>query len=148
MAMAQQFPTTAQVIYDTLAADATFTAFLGTYDFNTGDGPLTALSVVSAGEDLPAIRNVEGVECIIQDAGNAMMKHYLSDEPGDAMIDWSVFLVAWGPAKGADLQAAANRIMERFVGSTAVQTVATSDGLGALVQTKVMISSFNAIKPL
>ena len=148
MAMAQQFPTSAQVIYDTLVADATFMALLGSYDFRTGQGPLPALSVVSAGEDLPAIRNVEGVECIIQDAGNTKVKHYLSNEPGDVEVDWSVFLVVWEPSKGADLQAATNRILQRFHGAEAVQTVATADGLGSLVQTKVMISSFNPVVPL
>lgn len=148
MTMAQQFATSAQVIYDTLAADATFTALLGSYDFKTGQGPITALSVVSAGEDLPALRNVQGVECIIQDAGNVTQMPYLSNEAPDLEIKWGVFLVAWGPAKGSDLQAAANRVLQRFQGASAVQTVATTDGLGSLVQTKVMISSFNVIIPL
>ena len=148
MTMAQQFPTSAQVIYDTLAADATFTGLLGSYDFRTGQGPIAALSVVSAGEDLPALRNVQGVECIIQDAGNTTQMNYISNEPADLEIEWSVFLVAWEPAKGSDLQAATNRILQRFNGASSVQTVATTDGLGSLVQNKIMISSFNAVIPL
>lgn len=146
--MAQQFPTSAQVIYDTLAADAAFVALLGTYDFQNGQGPLTALSVVSAGEDLPALRNVQGVECVIQDTGEIEYKDYLTDEPSDLNTTWSLFLVAWGPATGADLQVAAEKVVRRFRGATSVQTIATTDGLGSLVQTKVLIKSFNPIIPL
>ncbi len=143
----QTFPISAQVIYDTLAADTTFTGLLGSYDFKTGQGPITALSIVSAGEDLPSLRNVQGVECIIQDTGDMSSRDYLTS-PGDVKTTWSVFLVAWEPSKGVDLHAATQRILNRFQGSMAVQTVATTDGLGALVQTKVLISSENPIIPL
>ena len=137
--MAQQFPTTAQVIYDVLAADTTFTGYLGSYEFNNS-GPVTALSIVSPGEDLPALRKVSGLECIIHDVGNTTRNDYLT---GGARIttEWNVFLMAWEPAKGADLQVAADRLMAHFGGSSSVQTVAVADGLGALVQTKVMIRS-------
>lgn len=145
--MAQQFPTTAQAIYDALSADTTFTALLGTYDFKTGDGPITALSIVSAGEDMPSLRNVQGVECIIQDAGNSTTLDYLTEAPY-IITEWSVFLVAWEPAKGSGVQAAVARILNRFVGSTSVQTIATTDGLGSLVQTKVMIESHKPIRPV
>lgn len=138
--MAQQFPTSAQVIYDVLAADATFIGLLGTYEFRAGQS-MPAISIVSAGEDMPALRNVQGVECVIQDAGNFTKSEYISNDPGRVTVDWSVFLVAWVPAKGADLQLAAERACSRFLGSQAVQTVAVSDGLGSLVQTKVMIRS-------
>jgi len=140
----QTFPTSAQVIYDTLAADGTFTSLLGSYNFKTGQGPITALSVVSAGEDLPSLRNVEGVECIIQDTGNMSQRNYLTGST-DIRTTWSVFLVAWEPSKGVDLHAATQRILSRFQGASAVQTVATTDGLGALVQTKVLISSENPV---
>lgn len=138
--MAQQFPTTAQAIYDVLAADATFTGLLGTYEFKAGQSA-TALSIVSAGEDMPALRNVQGVECIIQDAGDFVKNEYISNDAARLTVNWSVFLVAWAPAKGADMQAAAERACSRFLGSQAVQTVAVSDGLGALVQTKLIIRS-------
>lgn len=138
--MAQQFPTSAQVIYDTLAADATFAGLLGTYEFRAGQ-TTTAISIVSAGEDMPALRNVQGVECVIQDAGDFTKNEYISNDAARLTISWSVFLVAWGPAKGADLQVAAERACSRFLGAQAVQTVATADGLGSLVQTKVMIRS-------
>ena len=138
--MVQQFPTTAQAIYDVLSADTTFTGLLGTYEFKAGQ-QITAISIVSAGEDMPALRNVSGVECIIQDAGDFTKSEYISNDAARLTVNWSVFLVAWEPAKGADLQAAAERACSRFLGSQAVQTVATADGLGSLVQTKVMIRS-------
>ena len=139
--MAQQFPTSAQVIYETLASDTVFTDLLGTYNFRAGQ-TTTALSIVTAGEDMPALRKVEGVECIIQDASNFAINHYLSDKDGSRLAaTWSVFLVAWEPSTGADLQRAAERACSRFLGSQAIQTVATSDGLGSLVQTKLLIKS-------
>lgn len=138
--MAQQFPTSAQVIYDTLAADTGFMALLGTYEFRGGGGVMPALSIVSAGEDMPALRNVQGVECIIQDAGEIKRREYIN-EAADLTIAWKVFLVAWEPAKGADIQTAAEAICRRFSGSFSMQTVAASDGLGALVQTMVQIYS-------
>jgi len=138
--VAQQFPTSAQVIYDTLAADTTFTDLLGTYEFRAGQ-TTTAISIVSAGEDMPALRNVQGIECVIQDAGDFTRNEYISNDAARLTVNWSVFLVAWEPAKGADLQGAAERACSRFLGSRAVQTVATADGLGSLVQTKVMIRS-------
>jgi hypothetical protein len=136
----QTFPTSAQVIYDTLAADATFLGYLGSYDFKTGQGPITALSIVSPGEDMPSLRNVEGVECIIQDTGEIQPQNYLTDDPY-MVTTWSLFLVAWEPAKGDSIQVAAQHVMSRFAGAQSVQTVATTDGLGSLVQTKVMIKS-------
>lgn len=138
--MAQTFPTSAQVIYDILAADSTFTDLLGTYEFRAGQ-TTTALSIVSAGEDMPALRNVQGVECIIQDAGDFTKNEYISNDAARLTVNWSVFLVAWEPAKGSDVQAVAERACSRFLGSEAIQTVATTDGLGSLVQTKLVIRS-------
>ena len=137
--MAQSFPTSAQIIYDTLSSDSNFTDLLGTYNFKSGSGPIDAISVVTAGADMPSIRNVDGVECIIQDAGNSTQQQYYGSSV--VVTTWSVFLVAWGTATGADLQEAANVALKRFAGSDMIQTVATSDGLGSLVQTKIMIKS-------
>ena len=144
--MAQQFPTSAQVIYDTLAADTNFTNLLGTYEFKAGQ-TTTALSIVTAGEDMPSLRNVQGVECIIQDAGNFTSNEYLSGDAPRLTITWSVFLVSWAPSTGADLQAAAEAACRRFLGAQALQTVATADGLGSLVQTKLFIKSDMPIVP-
>ena len=144
--MAQTFPTSAQVIYDTLTADAQFMSLLGEYDFKANSSPIPAIAVVTAGEDLPALRNVSGVECVIQDAGDTTMRSYLTSSP-TSKTRWSVFLVSWEPSRGSDLQAAADRITQRFVGASSVQTVATTDGLGSLVQTKVEIMSDMPIIP-
>ncbi len=138
--MAQQFPTTAQVIYETLSTDTEFMALLGTYRFKAGQ-EMPAISVVSAGEDLPALRKVRGVECIIQDAGDITIYEYLTGDTPRVSVAWSVFLVAWDEAKGADMQVAAQAACQRFLGSEAIQTVATADGLGSLVQTKLIIKS-------
>lgn len=138
--MAQQFPATAQVIYDTLAADATFTDLLGTYRFKGGN-EVTALSILTPGADLPALRKVQGVECIIHDVGDTEQFEYLTNDPARVSVTWSVFLVCWEPATGARMQQATQRLMSRFKGSSSVQTVAVADGLGAQVQTKINIRS-------
>ena len=138
--MAQQFPTTAQVIYDVLSSDVEFVTLLGSYEFRAGQS-VPALSIVTPGADLPSLRKVEGIECVIQDAGNFTRSEYLTGEAARLNIQWSVFLVCWEPATGAQLQAAAERACSRFLGSEAIQTVAVSDGLGAQVQTKIIIRS-------
>ena len=138
--VAQNFPTTAQVIYDTLSNDTEFMSLLGTYEFRAGQ-TMPAISVTSAGADLPALRNVQGVECIIHDAGSFTTSPYITNDEARVTATWSVFLVSWEPSTGSDLQAAAERACSRFYGSSAVQTVATTDGLGSLVQTKLQISS-------
>lgn len=138
--MAQNFPTTAQVIYDTLSNDTEFMDMLGTYEFSAGQ-TIPAISIVSAGQDMPALRNVQGVECIIQDAANFESMPYITNDPARLKIEWQVFLVSWEPSTGADMQAATERACSRFHGSYATQTVATADGLGSLVQTKLIIRS-------
>jgi len=138
--VAQQFPTTAQVIYDTLAADTTFTDLLGTYRFKNS-GEVTALSVLTPGSDLPSLRRVKGLECIIHDVGDTQQFEYLTNDPARVSVTWSVFLVCWEPATGAEMQQATQRIMSRFKGSSSMQTVAVADGLGAQAQTKISIRS-------
>ena len=138
--MAQQFPTTAQVIYDVLAADATFAGYLGSYEFNSS-GAVPAMSIVTPGADLPALRKVSGIEVVIHDTGNTERYEYLTGEAARVRTEWAVFLICWKPATGSELQVATNRLMEHFGGSSSMQTVAVADGLGAMVQTKVMIRS-------
>lgn len=137
--MAQQFPTSAKVIYDTLVADASFMSQLGTYTFK-GGGPLPAISVVSPGESLPELRNVEGLECIIQDAGDITRTDYLSSDSNFRII-YKVFLVCWEAATGQEMTTASVRVLQLFSGAEATETVAASDGLGAQVQTQIRIPS-------
>jgi hypothetical protein len=54
---------------------------------------------------------------------------------------WSLYLIVWGGATGDQLTAATERIMRTFSGSTALEVVATPDGLKAKVQTMVSIPS-------
>lgn len=138
--MAQLFPTTAQILYETLSTDTVFMDLLGTYTFKAGE-ELPAISVISSGEDLPSLRNVQGIECVIQDAGNFTSQEFLTGDAPRLSIQWSIFLVAWDPSKGSGLQQAAERACRRFLGSQAIQTVATADGLGSLMQTKLIIRS-------
>jgi hypothetical protein len=144
--MSQQFPTSASAIHDALSADAVFLELLGDYNFKANSGPLKALSVVSPGQDLPSLRTVSGVECIIQDVGVTTAQNYLTDAPY-MVTSFSVFCIAWAPANGGDMQAATDHIMRRFVGAESVQTVATPEGLGALVQSQVIIKSNMPIRP-
>ena len=136
--MAQTFPTSAQVIYETLAADTSLMDLIGSYEFKEGQ-IIDALSIVTAGEDLPSLRSVQGVECIVQDSGTVKQQNYY--DKTDLITTWSIFLVSWPPSNGATLQNATDIILRRFLGSEAVQVVQTTDGLGSLVQNKILIKS-------
>lgn len=136
--MAQTFPTSAQVIYETLTADVGFMELIGTYEFKEGQ-VIDSISVISAGEDLPSLRNVQGVECIIHDAGQTEQQNYYNKT--DLITTWNVFLISWPPSTGATLQDATDIAIKRFLGSEAVQVVQTTDGLGSLVQNKILIKS-------
>lgn len=135
--MAQQFPTSAQVVYETLANDTEFLSFIGEYKFRAGQ-VTPALSIVTPGEDLPAVKEVTGVEVVIHDAADVKRKDYLTESPY-LYIDWKVFFICWEPAKGIDLTAAVARAMQRFAGSMSFETVAVADGIGAQVQTMLVI---------
>lgn len=136
--MAQTFPENPEVIYATLAADTTFTDLLGEYIFIGGQAS-QAMSIQSPGGDIPGINKITGLECIIHDAADLRRRQFY----GSTNIEttWRVFLICWEPSNGDTMVAAATRVMEIFGGSTAVETVAVADGLGAKVQTMVQIPS-------
>jgi len=136
--MAQTFPTSAQIVYDTLTSDTEILDRIGTYSFKAGSES-KAISIVSPGEDLPSIRNVSGLECVIQDTGPTTQQLYYNKV--DTIVTWNVFLVCWEPEKGANLQGLTELILKRFLGSSASQVVGTTDGIGSLVQNKIMIQS-------
>lgn len=146
--MAQQFPTSAQIVYDTLVADATFMSLLGTYEFRAGGGEVPAISIVSSGQSLPALRNVTGLECVIQDSSDFTQFSYLSDEPADIRYTWKVFIIVWEPATGSDMTQAASRAALHFGNCDSMETVATPDGLGSLVQTQIKVYSHMPILPI
>lgn len=145
--MSQQFPTSGSAIYEALASDTVFTDMLGEYSFKGNTDPLTALSVVSPGQDLPSLRRVTGVECVIHDIGTSYSQNYLTDAPY-IVTTFSVFCILWEPANGSDLQRVVNHLLGRFVGASSIETVATPDGLGSLVQSKVFIESNKPIRPV
>ncbi len=139
--MTQNFPTSAEVIYNTLTADTSFMSLLGNYTFKGNASTSKAISIVSPGEDLPAVRTVSGVECVIHDIGNIQKYEYLSEDQSRLRTTWSIFLISWEPSTGSDLQVAAEHACRRFHGSESVETVAVSDGIGAMVQSKLFVYS-------
>ena len=112
-------------------------AFVGSYEFKAGQ-TVPAVSIVTPGQDLPSVKKVSGIEVVIHDAADVRRKDYLTDS-SDIIVDWSVFFICWEPATGLELTAAVSRAMERFSGSVSLETVAVADGLGAQVQTKLIV---------
>lgn len=143
--MAQSFATSPLVIYNTLAADTTFVNYLGQYTFTTG-GTSKSFAIVTPGKPLPHLRSVSGLECIIHDVGNIRRKNYLTGN-SELLTTWRLFLIAWDGANGEDINTAAYRVLTRFGGSTSIETVATSSGLQARVQTLILIPEEGAINP-
>ena len=136
--MAQVFPLSAQIIYDTLVSDATFMSFVGEYRFRADKNTaVPAISIVTPGQDLPAVKSTTGVEVVIHDAASVRRRDYY--DSSNLIADWKVYLICWEPSVGIDLTNAVFRMMQRFSGSNSMEVVATADGLGAQVQTLVMI---------
>ena len=133
----QQFPTSAQVIYETLTTDTDFSLLIGEYSFRAGQ-TAPAISIVTPGQDLPAVKKISGIEVVIHDAADVKRRDYLTSE-SDIYIDWKVFFICWEPATGLELTAAVARAMQRFAGSTSFETVAVADGIGAQVQTMLIV---------
>lgn len=135
--MAQVFATTPQIIYNVLANDNTFKNYLGTTTF-TNNSTADSIFILTPGEQLPQLKSQVGLECIIHDSGDVDRKDYVNDA-SDFLTTWKVFLIVWDPATGAQLDGAVKRLMHFFYGSTSVETVTVSEGLGARVQTMAMI---------
>lgn len=137
--MSQVFPDTPGVIYRLLDADPEFSSYIGTYKF-ANNQTQNAISLLTPGTNIPGVSSVTGVECIIHDISNVKRVDFLTDS-STLINEWKVFLVAWDPATGEDVNNAARRIMELFRGATSTQTVRTSEGTNARVQTVVTIPS-------
>lgn len=135
--MAQQFATTPEVIYNVLANDTTFIQLLGNYTF-AGGSQTDAITILTPGQKLPTLKSQTGLECIIHDAGDIKRKNYMVGDP-DFMTMWKVFLVVWDPATGSTLDTATKRIMHLFNGASSMETLAVAQGLGARIQTMVLI---------
>lgn len=142
--MPQNLAATPEIIYNTLTNDATFMTYVGTYTFAASNTELDSITVNSPGTDLPHLKAQSGLEVIIHDVGDTSRLDWLTGE-SNAIITWKVFLIAWPPATGYTVSLAAKRMIEIFSKAVSVETVAVSDGLGALVQTMVTIPSDSVI---
>lgn len=134
----QNFPDNPEVIYNTLTADVEFMSYVGQYRF-VGGQELPAVSIQSPGGDMPGIDKISGLECVIHDAADLRRVDYYGSSNIES--NWRVFLICWEPANGSVMTQAATRCMEIFSGARSMETVAVADGLGALVQTMVVIPS-------
>lgn len=135
--MAQVFPSTPQIIYDTLVADSVFTNAVGSYEFKGNSAPVAAVTITTPGVDLPSVKSVTGIEVIIHDTAD--FRRIDKFDSSDLIADWTVFVICWEPATGDDMNIVVRRIMEIFSGATSYQTVAVSSGIGANVQTSINI---------
>ena len=137
--MAQQFPVSAQVIDNTLVADASFVSAIGAYTF-TDQSQLPAVTILTPGTDLPSLSKITGVEVVIHDTGDYTTTSYVAGG-AETMTKWSVFVICWAGATGENMQAVTQIICSHFMDSYSIQTVAAADGVGAAVQTKIVILS-------
>lgn len=137
--MAQTFPATPQIIYNTLVADGTFMANVGSYTFKGGAGAAPAISILTPGKDLPSLESITGLEVVIHDV--ASMRRYNFYEGSTIEKTWNIYLIAWDDNTGDQLTAATERAMLIFSGSNANEIVASPDGISARVQTLVTVPS-------
>lgn len=142
--MTQNFATTPDEIFDALTGDTTFMSLVGSYTFVKNSTSIDSISILTPGADLPNLKSQSGLEVVIHDSGNISNMKYLTDT-SDAVITWKVFLIVWPPATGSTMVNAAKRMVEIFGKATAIETIATADGLGSLVQTLVLIPSDSPI---
>lgn len=136
--MAQSFPESPEIVYDTLVADATFMGYVGEYEFLSGE-KLPAISVQTPGAVMPGLKSVTGLEIIIHDAADLRRRDFYGST--NIETNWKVFLVVWEGSDGSGITGATRRAMEIFRGSRSFETLAVSDGLGAMAQTMLEVPS-------
>jgi len=142
--MPQQHVENPELIYDTLTEDEDFMALVGTRIFKVSDTELDAISIVTPGESLPAIKAQTGLEVIIHDISMLSRREYITEDH-DITTVWKVFLLAWPGANGSTLNDAARRIMQLFSKASTLETNPTASGLGAIAQLLVLIPSDSVI---
>lgn len=142
--MVQQKVDTPEVIYDTLIADEAFMNLVGTRTFKIGDTQIDAISIVTPGEDLPAIKDQAGLEVVIHDISQLTRNQYITSEI-DITTTWKVFLLAWPGSNGNTLNDAARRIMQIFTKAVTLETNPTPTGLGSIAQLLVLIPSDSVV---
>jgi hypothetical protein len=142
--MTQQHAETPRVIYDTLTNDATFMSYVGTRTFRANNTELDAISIVTPGEKLPAIKSINGMEVVIHDISDLSRREYITDDI-DIMTKWKVFLLAWDGANGATLNNAARRIMQLFSKAVTIETMPGPSDINAMMQLLVLIPSDSVV---
>ena len=94
---------------------------------------------MTPGQDLPSLKKTTGVEIVIHDIADMRRRDYYTSTTIETT--WKVFVICWEPSTGSDINEVVDRMMRIFSGATSLETVATADGLGAMVQTMVLIPS-------
>lgn len=142
--MPQQHADTPETIYETLTADTQFMALVGQRTFEANNTTLDSISIITPGENLPAVKSITGLEVVIHDVSDLSRRDYITDN-SDITTAWKVFLIAWPGANGSTLNDAARRMMELFSKATTIETNPTPTGLGSLAQLLVLIPSDSVI---
>lgn len=132
-------PSSAQAIYDRLAADAVVSAALGVYVLPTG-ATLPAISVLAANETLPAGTAAGGIEVVITRIPGYAPRALLTAE---TLLNptWRVTVLAWDSL--ANLQPVVERIIALLPGATATTIPGDAPGEGIGVLDQVVITWTN-----
>jgi hypothetical protein len=133
-----------EAIYEALTGDSAFSSMIGEYKFVNSASPVDSISILSPNQRLPQLSSQEGLEVVIHDSGQVNRMDFLTNE-SEALITWSVYLIAWPPATGLTVTEAAARMIQIFANSNALEVVAVPNSIGALVQNLVLIPQNAAI---
>ena len=128
-------PTTAQGIYDLLAADAVVAPALGSYT-PRGGAAIPAIAVVRRNEKLPEGVVVTGLEVVIMANPDYNTETYATGETG-LNPQFRLYVSEWSPSANLTaLQSLAQRIISLLPGCRAVPIDgdAAGEGLGVLDQ--------------
>lgn len=128
-------PTTAQGIYDLLAADAVVAPALGTYT-PRGGAAIPAIAVLRRNEALPEGTAVAGLEVVILANPDYATETYVTGETG-LNPQFRLYVSEWSPSGSLTaLQALAQRIISLLPGSRAMPIGGDppGEGLGLLDQ--------------
>jgi len=122
-------PTTAQELYDLLAADAVVAQALGTYT-PRGGAPLPAIAVVRRNESLPEGVAVTGLEVVILANPDYSTQALLTGETA-LKPQFRLYISAWSPASNLlALQSLTQRIIALLPGCRAVPIGGDPQGQG------------------
>ena len=141
--MAQSQASSPLDIFNALASDATFTSYVGEYDFVGGPTSQPALSITTPNKPIPNLEAIRGLEVLIHDVADVDVGLFY--EGARPYKKWSVYLVLWSDGEGDDLTNAASRIIEIFSGSRRNVTVPVSNTPSVLVQAVIEIPDRSVI---